>query len=234
MPAGDDASDLDRRIAEVELLQRRVLNVIPHALRTPVTTLRGLAEAMTEASEAEIRSSIGPALRRVAAQVEHLLDDLLIASGYRTALPTGAVQSTPVMETLRTVWSEVGGEGPFEVVGPEDAAAMAPDGALAKMLVHVLDNAAKYGVGAPRAEVTLAGGRVRIAVRSAGPVPADLDILVEPFFREESAVMRSSGLGLGLTVTDALARQSGGSLSVLEAEGGSGLVTCLDLQAAPS
>src|SRR5687768_12077113 len=45
--AGDDTGDLDRRLAEVELLRRRVLNVIPHALRTPITTLRGLAEAMT-------------------------------------------------------------------------------------------------------------------------------------------------------------------------------------------
>jgi K+-sensing histidine kinase KdpD len=221
-------------MADVELLRRRVLNVIPHALRTPVTTFRGLAEAMTEASEAEIRDTIGPALRRLAAQVEHLLDDLLIASGYTTALPTGPSQPTPVVETLRAVWSEVGGDRDFEVVGPEDVAALAPSGALAKMLVHVLDNAAKYGVGAPHAEVTTADGRVKIAVRSAGVVPADLDILVEPFYREESAVMRTSGLGVGLTVADALATQAGGSLQLRQAEDGTGLVTSLDLQAAPA
>jgi K+-sensing histidine kinase KdpD len=232
VPAGDDTGDLDRRLAEVELLRRRVLNVIPHALRTPITTFRGLAEAMTSATDEEIRNEISPALRRLAAQVEHLLDDLLIASGYTTALPTGAAQPTAVASTLRTVWSEVGGSGSIEVDGPDDVQALAPAGALEKMLVHVLDNAAKYGEGAPRVSIAEAGGRVTIEISSTGSVPPDLSLLVEPFFRADAAVMRSSGLGLGLTVADALATQAGGALTVTEAPGGRGLVTRLELAAA--
>ena len=221
-------------MAEVELLRRRVLNVIPHALRTPVTTFRGLTEAMVSATDEEIRREIAPALRRLAAQVEHLLDDLLIASGYTTALPTGAPQGTPVARTLRTVWSEVGGAGSLDIQGDESLAAVAPPGSLEKMLVHVLDNAAKYGEGPPKVELSEAGGRVTIAVTSTGSVPPDLGILVEPFYRAEAAVMRSSGLGVGLTVADALASQAGGSLQVAEAPDGAGLVTRLELPAAPA
>lgn len=233
MPVGDDTGDLDRRLAEVELLRRRILNVIPHALRTPITTFRGLAEAMTAATDEEVRNEIGPALRRLAAQVEHLLDDLLIASGYTTALPTGAAQPTAVGSTLQTVWSEVGGAGTLAVDGGDDVAALAPPGSLEKMLLHVLDNAAKYGDGAPKVSVRQDDGRVTIAIESTGSVPPDLGLLVEPFFRADAAVMKSSGLGVGLTVADALASQAGGSLSIAETPAGGGLVTRLELPSAP-
>ena len=219
-------------MAEVELLRRRVLNVIPHALRTPITTFRGLAEAMASATDEEIRNDIAPALRRLAAQAEHLLDDLLIASGYTTALPTGTPQSTPVTTTVRTVWSEVGGAGSIDVDGPDDAAVIVPPGSLEKMLVHILDNAAKYGEGTPRVSVREAAGRVTIAVASTGAVPPDLGLLVEPFFRADAAVMKSSGLGVGLTVADALAKQAGGVLSVSETPDGDGLITELELTSA--
>jgi signal transduction histidine kinase len=232
VPAGDDTGDLDRRLAEVELLRRRVLNVIPHALRTPITTFRGLAEAMSSATDQEIRKDIIPALQRLAAQAEHLLDDLLIASGYTTALPTGAPQPTSVAATIRTVWSEVGGAGSIEIEGPDDVRALAPAGSLEKMLVHVLDNAFKYGEGPPRVRIAETAGRVTIDVASTGSVPPDLGILVEPFYRAEAAVMRSSGLGVGLTVADALATQAGGSLTVTEAPGGGGLVTRIELSSA--
>ena len=233
MPAVDDTGDLDRRLAEVELLRRRVLNVIPHALRTPVTTFRGLAEAMSSATDDEIRNDIAPAMRRLAAQAEHLLDDLLIASGYTTALPTGTPQPTPVVSTVRRVWSEVGAAvGPIEVDGADDVVAVAPPGSVEKMLVHVLDNAAKYGDGTPRVSVREAGGRVTIAVASTGSVPPDLALLVEPFFRADEAVMKSSGLGVGLTVADALAKQAGGTLSVSATPEGDGLVTELELTSA--
>ena len=230
MVAGDDTGDLDRRLAEVELLRRRVLNVIPHALRTPITTFRGLAEAMSSATDDEIRNDIAPAMRRLAAQAEHLLDDLLIASGYTTALPTGTPQPTLIAATVRAVWGEVGA-GTIEVDGPDDAAAVAPPGSLEKMLVHVLDNAAKYGEGAPRVSVREAGGRVTIAVTSTGAVPPDLGLLVEPFFRADAAVMKTSGLGVGLTVADALATQAGGTLSVARTPDEDGLVTQLELSA---
>jgi signal transduction histidine kinase len=232
VPAAEDRTELDRRLAEVDALRRRVLNVIPHALRTPITTFRGLTEALVQATDEEIREEIGPALRRLAAQAEHLLDDMLIAAGYTTALPTGAPEPTAVGTTLRQVWSDVGRDRALEVSGDEGVAVMAPGGSLFKMLVHVLDNAAKYGDGPARVSVERGdGGVVVIEVQSGGVEPADLSMLTEPFYRGESAVLRSSGLGVGLTVAAALAVQAGGSLAVSGAPGG-GVLTRLELPAA--
>jgi signal transduction histidine kinase len=222
--AGADTTELERRLAEVEALRRRVLNVIPHALRTPITTFRGLAEALPGATEQEIREQIGPALRRLAAQAEHLLDDMLIAAGYTTALATEAGEPTPVTATVRAVWAEVGAGGAdadaLELTGDldDDVTASAAPGALFKMLVHLLDNAVKFGEKPVRVHVERHDGRVRIDVATGGARPADLRMLTEPFYRGEMAVTRAPGLGVGLTVAGALATQAGGSLDVVEGE----------------
>jgi signal transduction histidine kinase len=232
--AGDDTSELDRRLAEVDALRRRVLNVIPHALRTPITTFRGLAEALVHATDDEIRNEIGPALRRLAAQAEHLLDDMLIAAGYSTALPTGPDVPTALAMTARTVWTELGGHeaGPFVVEGDEDVAALAPAGSVFKILVHVLDNARKYGdETGTTLRLTREGEHVVIDVDSPGKDPGDLPMLFEPFYRGEAAVMRSSGLGVGLTVARSLATQAGGDLTLAALDGG-GLRTRVRLRAA--
>jgi K+-sensing histidine kinase KdpD len=232
VPGERDTVDVERRLAEVEALRRRVLNVIPHALRTPITTFRGLSEALAHATEEQIRDEIGPALRRLSAQAEHLLDDLLIASGYTTALPTADPQATPIVETARSVWRDLGIDRPLEIEGDETAAVVAPAGSVFKILVHVLDNAGKYGEGPARLQVTKDEGRVLVEVASGGADPGDVAMFTEPFYRGEAAVMRASGLGVGLTVARALAVQAGGTLDVKAATGG-GLLTCLDLVAAP-
>ena len=238
MPAGDTTSELDRRLAEVEALRKRVLNVIPHALRTPITTFRGLAEALVTASDEQIRDEIGPALRRLAAQAEHLLDDMLIASGYTTALPTAAVESTPVVATARAVWADLGGSEEELVVEAEgDPSVLMPAGSLFKLLVHLLDNARKYADPPVRVAVAGEPGGVRLDVTTTGSTPADVAMFVEPFYRGETAVMRSSGLGVGLTVARALVEQAGGSIEVLpgdvgEGEAAGGVVCRLVLPAA--
>lgn len=233
MPEGGDDAELRRRLDEVDALRRRVLNVIPHALRTPITTLRGLASAMRTASEEEIRGVIAPALTRLATQAEHLLDDMLIAAGYTTALPTSANEPTPVAPVARAVWSELG-VGDLEVTGDDAIEVMAPGGALFKVMVHLLDNAAKYGVPPYRVEITPEGSDVVIDVCSAGHIPpAEVPMLGEPFFRAEAAVMRSAGLGVGLTVVRALVEQAGGTMSLISPETG-GLVVRLVMVAAPA
>lgn len=228
MPAGDTTSKIDQRLAEVEALRRRVLNVIPHALRTPITTFRGLAEALVTATDDQIREEIGPALRRMAAQAEHLLDDMLIAAGYTTALPTAGVVATPVEDTITSVWRDLGGEDDGLVVTSSGAHhVLMPEGSLFKLLVHVLDNGRKYGEAPVRVTVRDGDeGVVRFDVATTGAAPADLAMFVEPFYRSESAVTKAPGLGVGLTVARALAEQAGGSLEVAAGEGAAGGVVC--------
>lgn len=214
MPDVVEPSSGEHRLAEVDALRRRILNVIPHALRTPITTLRGLAEAIPSASEADIRDHIAPALRRLAAQAEHLLDDMLIAADYTTALPTGGSVVEPVLATVGAVWDEVGAGADLAVDAEGSLRVAMPKGSLFKLLVHVLDNVAKYGDDPRRVAVRSEDGKVVLEVDAAGPACPDAAMYLEPFYRGEAAVLRSSGLGIGLTVARALAVQAGGDLTV--------------------
>jgi signal transduction histidine kinase len=237
VPAGEDTAEIERRLADVDALRRRVLNVIPHALRTPITTFRGLAEALPNASVDEVEHEIGPALRRLAAQAEHLLDDMLIAAGYTTALPTTPITDTPVASTVRDVWATfaplAGAKVEDLVVEvPDDLVAALPTGSLSKILVHVLDNAAKYGEQPTTVRASSAAdGAVRIDVESPGPAVPDLPMVSEPFYRGERAVTRSAGLGVGLTVARALVEQVHGSLEVAPLADGTGVLTTVTVPA---
>jgi two-component system phosphate regulon sensor histidine kinase PhoR len=237
------AEEVERRLAELDMLRRRVLNVIPHALRTPVITCRGLAEALSVASEEEIRREVAPALQRNAALAERLLDDMLLAAGITTALPTESATPALVVATARRVWAEVAGERPLEVEGgggddgdDDDVSVRVPGDSLERILHHVLDNAAKYGadptvlrVGRPASQ-----GMVSIEVESQGAGTAevtDIGLVTEPFYRGERAVTQVAGLGVGLPVARALAVHAGGSLQVSRGEGG-GLVVTVELRQA--
>lgn len=223
--------ELERRLHEVDLLRRRVLNVIPHALRTPITTFRGLVESMPSASEQEIRSTIAPALARLAAQAERLLDDMLLAAGLSTTLPTGVPVPTPVAPTARAAWAEVAaGREPLRIDGDETVTALAHGGSLSKVFIHLLDNAAKYGSADPSVRIERSAARVRVVVDSPGEAVPEIEMLGEPFFRGERAVMGSAGLGVGLAVARALVEHAGGSLEIAPGADG-GLVTAFELEA---
>jgi signal transduction histidine kinase len=227
------ADELERRLADVDVLRRRVLNVIPHALRTPITTCRGLAEAIATASEDEIRREIAPALRRITALAEKLLDDMLLAAGVTTTLPTAPPAPVAVTATATRLWDDVGAPRQLRVEG-DDAVVLVPDGTLEKILGHVFDNAAKYGADPTVLRITPHNGHamVRIAVESPGAeVVDDVGLVTEPFFRGERAVTQAAGLGVGLPVARALAVHAGGGLDVVRGDGG-GLVVTVELPSA--
>lgn len=217
---GDGQGDLERVAAEVDLLRRRVLNVVGHELRTPITTLRGLAELLgTTPDDPEKTAAVRDAIQRSARRIEALLDDALVALGVTTALPVGAATPTPVVGVVEAAWRSLEGEG-LEIDGAATAL-VHPDG-LRRALACVLDNAVKYGE-AVRVEVAEEGDEAVVSVVDGGPGIAEGEdsLLFEPFFRGERAVMTAPGLGLGLTVARRLVEHDGGRIDVRPgAEGG--------------
>jgi len=214
LPAVAGSEDLD-------LLRRRVVNVVGHELRTPVTTVRGLAESLALAEDEETRRSLTDALVRSAVRLEELVDDLLLASGVFTASPVGAAESIDLADAVRrTGWPAAIDGAATARVRPE---------ALRRILEPIIDNARRHG---DPVEVRLSthGGLVVVDVESAGPelAPGDVDLLCEPFFRGEAAVMTAPGLGLGLAVARTVARAEGGDVHA-HARAGGGLVVRLEL-----
>ena len=91
---------------------------------------------------------------------------------------------------------------------------------LRSTLTNLVDNAIKYGQGAPITVTTRAvGGRVTIEVRDEGPgIPSQyLTKVTEPFFRIKKH--DAPGSGLGLAIVRAIIEAHGSSLQVESTEG---------------
>jgi signal transduction histidine kinase len=223
-------SDLERERAAVDLLRRRIVNVVGHELKVPVSTIRGLAEALGRATPEEVRDELGPALVRYTARLERLVDDLLLASGVFTVRPVEAPASRALAPVVQEAWTEVGGTGSLAIDGAADTRALVRADALERILHEVLDNAVKYGRAPVAVRVDGSDGVARVEVSTAGaPGPDDVALATEPFFRGEGAVTAAPGLGIGLAVAAALASQDGGRV-VVHAEGDR-LVTVVELPA---
>jgi signal transduction histidine kinase len=226
----DAIDDVARQRAQVDLLRRRLVNVVGHELKLPVSTISGLANALAGADDTEVREVIAPALVRNAARLERLVDDLLLASGVLTVLPVGEPRSTPVATPLAAAWTAAELPGVPTINGDTAAVVRVRDGALERMLGAVLDNAHKYGRPPVQVSVTSGPAAVTIAVTTAGaPSAADLENALEPFYRGEQAVTAAPGLGVGLAVAAALAEQDGGSVAI--GTDGEGVVTTIVLPA---
>lgn len=219
---------------ESERLRNTVLGALSHDIRTPLTVLRGLAESLPgqpAAQHADTARAIAQQTRALHALVTNLLDMARLDGG----LPGGAPQ-------LRRDWQSV-----EEVVGSAIRASEAALGGLQvrtqvpaelplvefdpvlveRVLVNLLENAAKYG--APPFEVrawtddallhlTVAdhGPGLPASLRGPGPTPFD------KFTRGhlESAI---PGVGLGLAICKAIARAHGGDITADTASGGGAL-----------
>lgn len=209
--------------------------MVGHELRTPITTIRGLAESLAGADMATVHSTIAPALIRNTRRVERLLDDLLMASEVSTALPVDRPERVTVAPAAREVWQRLiaagtGESARIKIVG--DAEALVPPASLRMALERVLDNAIRYGEPPTRIEISALDDAVRIVVDTPGAAlhPEEIELALEPFFRGEHAVMTSPGLGLGLAVAHAVMEAAGGHLRVEDRPDG-GLITVMEVPA---
>jgi two-component system sensor histidine kinase KdpD len=230
-----DPGSASARVEQLDALRKRVMAVVGHELRTPVTTLRGLADSLHLAAEHEIRDEIAPAMARLAARVESLLDDLLVAADLSTVLPVGRPRPAAVDQAVRVAWAETGHDGAesgeLDLSGDLDAQAIVPPGSLPRMLAPVLDNAAKYGKGVVAVRIARSPGSVTIEVASEGPPVSSIDLALafEPFYRGEQAVTTAPGLGVGLAVCRTLVEQAGGSVDLGPSDDDGGVVATVRL-----
>jgi signal transduction histidine kinase len=215
MNTGRDEDAFARGLDELDAIRRRVVNVVGHALRTPVTTMVGMANALQTTEDEATRTMLVDGLARNAARVERLLDDLLLAAGVDTASPAGDAASVSVRDTFATAWSTLGEPGELMLRGPELTVLVRP-GAFERITHAVLDNALKYGHGSISVTSAATPLGARIEVESVGDSPGDdeLENAFELFYRGEHAVMAAPGLGIGLPVARGLARAEGGEVGL--------------------
>src|SRR5215468_2418016 len=203
----------------------RMLAALGHDLRTPITALRLRAEFV---SDAAVRDKLLVTLDEMQAMAETAL---AFAREEATGEPTRTIDLTALLESLCDDLAELGCDVAFSD-GERLPYRCRPEG-LRRAVRNLVQNAVRYG---QRARVTLrrGGDGIEIAVDDDGPgIPeAEFERVFAPFVRlEGSRNPATGGVGLGLSIARAIARDHGGDIR-LENRVGGGLRATIGLPVA--
>jgi len=204
---------------ESERLRNGLLSSISHDLRTPLTGLVGLIDAMMliepklEPQHQEFAGAIREQALRTSAQVNNLLDMARLQAGKVTLKREwqpledavgAALQARAVVLSGHSVHIDLPGDLPVLEL---DAVLME------RVFSNLLENAAKYTPPGSVIEISarVVGGEVEVSVCDNGPglPPGREQAIFEKFTRghEESNVV---GVGLGLAIVRAIVAAHGG------------------------
>ncbi len=226
---------LKRRLEEVERRVARLAGTeevamgIAHEIRTPLAAIRGAVQELTRGQRADDGDRrLADVVRRESDRLDRLLQGFLDYARMRPPLSTQVDVTQVVQEVVELVRRrddaagvsiEVGAAGPFPVIGDGDY--------LRQAFTNIVVNAVEAMKGQGRLVVTLRpveltqqrseGAERRLETRRGvelafdndGPPidAADAERVFTPFFST-----KTGGHGLGLAITQKIARMHGGTL----------------------
>jgi two-component system sensor histidine kinase KdpD len=214
---------------ESERLRNTLLAALSHDLRTPLTAMTGRAEALAlRAPDAAVRAE-AEALRRETARMARLVANLLDMA----RLQDGSVRLNRDWQSLEelvgTALTELHAAiGPRAVAVdlPADLPLVRCDAVLIeRVLVNLLENAAKYTHGGVRIEARVAGRQVEVDVVDQGPgFPPGREAQLFDKFERGDRESATPGVGLGLAICKAIVEAHGGRISAHNAAAGGACV----------
>ncbi len=215
-------------------IKTALLRAVSHDLRTPLTAVVAAGHALgagslTDQERSELSAAVVEEGTRLAGLVDNLLDLSKLQAG--SAEPRSDWVS--IEDLLSAAADGLRGE-PVDVrvtVDPDVPEVRADAAQLERAFANLLENAGRYGGGAPVVvHARRAGSRVLVTVVDQGPGidSAEQERIFEPFYRGRNSGSRSwTGSGLGLAIVKGFVEANGGSISVqsLPGQGTSFLVS---------
>ena len=237
---GDFPSEVEPLAVEINALidhnekvvdrARTQVGNLAHALKTPLTVLRG------EAARAESSRADGALAAIVARQgeimtghVDHYLARARIAARHRTLGAGAAV--LPVAEGLRRTLARIHQDRGLElVVAGEDAVFRGDREDLEEMIGNLVDNACKWAAAKVHVSIRRRGDDIEISIADDGP-GLKAEERAAALTRGRRLDESKPGSGLGLAIVADLVAHYGGTLDLGRADLG-GLAAILTLPAA--
>lgn len=244
-------NDMAQSLEDGRARERHLLLAVSHDLRTPLTSIRGFAEAIQDGAM-EDEGQAADVIIAEARRLERLVGDLLDLTKLEAHQMSISLRPTDAVEVVTTTTEgflpaaaraglrivlqvpAAGGGAPGDVVGPPSLPVAADPDRLAQLLANLLENALTFARTTVR--VTMADDRVTgacvITVDDDGPgiAAADLARVFERFYQADRGPNRRMGSGLGLAIVAELASAMGGSVravSPVNDDGGSRFVVTL-------
>ena len=237
-PAGDDElavltaafNDMAQALAASEQRRRDLLADLAHELRTPLATIDGYLEAVSDGVMPADQTT-WQVLRTQTTRLARLVDDLNTVSRAEerqldlhprpcapAALVTAAVQAATAAYTAKQITLAT-------AIDPHLPQVAADPDRIGEVLANLLGNALRHTPPGGRVEVAAATrhGRLQLSVTDTGEgIPSDLlERIFERFYRVDPARARpdakgeaddGGGSGIGLTISRAIVNAHGGTI----------------------
>jgi two-component system sensor histidine kinase KdpD len=202
-----------------------VLASVSHDLRTPLTTIKGIAHEISESGD-DRGLAIEEEADRLASLVGQLLDMSRLASGTTVV----DVQPNEAEDLLGAAAQQVSGR----LDGRSLVIRVTPDDGLLfgrfdfsqtlRALVNLIENAAKFSPAGSSIEVAARRDGAwlvfSVADRGSGVPPSDRERIFEPFYRRAGSQPDVSGAGLGLSIARGIVEAQGGDVTIADRPGG--------------
>jgi len=210
---------------------------VAHEVNQPLATIRLLAEngeALLAAGETlDVAGNLG-SIRRMADRIARITDQLrgFARKANGQVGPVALRDAFEVALLLTAAPREAQGIALDRPDIPPDLRVRAETVALEQILVNLLQNAQEALAGTPEPRITVSiqpGAPLRITVSDNGPglTPEMYEQLFTPFLTS-----KPRGMGLGLVISQDLARSFGGNLHALPPQPGQGATFVLELPSA--
>jgi two-component system sensor histidine kinase BaeS len=245
--SSDELSELSRSInAMAESLERsrglerQFLMSVSHDLRTPMSSIQGYAEALTDEAIGPRRA--GEVILAESRRLDRLVTDLLLLARLDARAFTFDVRPldiVPIVEaTAHGAMPNATVRGiAVEVHAPHAPVVAAVDGdRLAQVLANLVENALKFATARVEVNVGRENGWVVLSVVDDGPgiSPIDLPHVFERLYvAKHRPTPKESGSGLGLAIVRELVETMGGHVTARSPAGsGRGAELLVALRAA--
>jgi signal transduction histidine kinase len=228
---------LVRRTAELSALKTDFVSAVSHEMRTPLATIRMIAEMFQMQRVKDLRTSqeyietIASETDRLTRLINKVLDFSRMDSGRQNYSFVRTSLGPIVNATVRNFEAGLSRDCRIRVTIQEELPEVAVDeDAIVQALLNLLDNAVKYSPEPGQVEVTLSlqGTELllQVADQGIGIDPRELRMIFEKFYRcEDELTRRTTGTGIGLSIVQHIAEAHRGRIEAQSAPGSGSVFT---------
>ncbi len=217
--------DLESALRELQLLDRAKSNfmiLINHELKTPLTSLISFLSLLLETTLNDEQQLYVDRIQQSTDRLKNLVDDVLLlvrAELNQLSLEKRETILTSFLSELKLDTKELLMKKQQTVKENFQAGVFLSDSRLlGQVLDRLINNAAKFG--SEKTEVVVEGkpfeDKYRISVTNIGSPISEtvIEKIFKPFFIDENIMNHSKGLGLGLSVSQAILQKHDSGLNI--------------------
>lgn len=223
-----------RDITDEKMMEKRkddFISIAGHELKTPITTIKLMAQMITSKSQKMALADIESLGRRIDDQTKRLtkiIDDMLDLSKIQMDKMEIAKEKTDINGLVREVVEDIrnfANGRKIEVVGGAKADVEIDKYRIARVLTNLLVNAVKYSGETSKITVDVREVKKMVTVgvsdEGVGISKEETKKIFEQFYRSDHVKKRQSGMGLGLYISKEIINLHKGKIWV-ESELGKG------------